>query len=92
MANAITSATHADPASVTATTTTPAAKSAPSQKSAQTPATSTASIPKDTVRISVAAQTALQETTETQAQTAKEAGKGDLQAQRLLAKETAAKT
>jgi len=43
----------------------------------------------DTVKISVAAQ-ALQEATETQAQTAKEAGSGDAQAQRLQAKEAAA--
>ena len=43
----------------------------------------------DTVKISVAAQ-ALQEATETQAQTTKEAGSGDVQAQRLQAKEAAA--
>src|ERR1035437_3804480 len=43
----------------------------------------------DTVQISAAAQ-ALQEVTETQVQTAKEARSGDLQAVRLLAKETAA--
>jgi hypothetical protein len=43
----------------------------------------------DTVKISVAAQ-ALQEATETQAQTTKEAGAGDVQAQRLQAKEAAA--
>src|SRR4029077_8616882 len=43
----------------------------------------------DTVKISVAAQ-ALQEATETQAQTTKEAGSGDLQAKRLLAQEAAA--
>ena len=40
----------------------------------------------DTVKISAAAQ-ALQEATETPAQTAKEAGTGDAQAKRLLAKE-----
>jgi len=39
---------------------------------------------------SKAAQAALQEATETPAQTAKEARSGDPQAQRLLAKETAA--
>jgi hypothetical protein len=48
----------------------------------------------DTVELSPTAQAALaamQEATETPAQTAKEAGQGDGQAQRLLAKETAAK-
>lgn len=48
----------------------------------------------DTVQLSQTAQAALaamQEATETSAQTAKEAGQGDVQAQRLLAKETAAK-
>ena len=45
--------------------------------------------PTDTVKISVAAQ-ALQEATETQAQTTKEAGSGDVQARRLLAQEAAA--
>jgi hypothetical protein len=43
----------------------------------------------DTVKISVAAQ-ALQEATESQAQTTKEAGSGDVQARRLLAQEAAA--
>jgi hypothetical protein len=43
----------------------------------------------DTVKISVAAQ-AMQEASETQAQTTKEAGSGDVQAQRLQAKEAAA--
>ena len=48
----------------------------------------------DLVQLSQAAQAmlaALQEATETPAQTAKEAGNGDLQAQRLLAKEAAAR-
>lgn len=48
----------------------------------------------DTVQLSAAAQaaaTAFQEAMETPAQTAQEAGRGDLQAQRLLAKEAAAK-
>jgi len=44
----------------------------------------------DTVKISVVAQ-ALQEATETQAQTTKEAGSGDVQARRLLAQEAAAR-
>jgi hypothetical protein len=43
----------------------------------------------DTVQISSAAKKALQEATETPEQTAKEARSGDLQAKRLLAKETA---
>ena len=43
----------------------------------------------DTVTISAAAQ-ALQEATETSAQTAKEARSGDIQAQHLLAREAAA--
>jgi hypothetical protein len=45
----------------------------------------------DTVNISSAALAAFQEATETSVQTAKEAAKGDRQAQRLLAKEAAAK-
>jgi hypothetical protein len=48
----------------------------------------------DTVQLSHVAQAALaalKEVTETPAQTAKEAVSGDLQAKRLLAKETAAK-
>jgi hypothetical protein len=46
---------------------------------------------KDTVQVSSAAQAALMEATETSVQTAKEASAGDHQAQRLLAKEAAAK-
>ena len=46
--------------------------------------------PRDTVQISSAAKQALQEATETAAQTAKEAQSGDLQAKKLLAKEQAA--
>ena len=49
------------------------------------------SAPKDTVQLSSAAQAALQEALETPAQTAKEAGGGDLQAKRLVAKQAAAK-
>lgn len=47
--------------------------------------------PSDTVQLSSAAQAALREAMETPAQTAKEAGAGDVQAKRLLAKEAAAK-
>jgi len=43
----------------------------------------------DTVQISSAAQAALQEATETNIKTAKEARSGDLQAQRLQAREAA---
>ena len=45
----------------------------------------------DTVHVSSAAKAALQEATETPAQTAKEAQHGDKQAQLLLAKENAEK-
>ena len=48
-------------------------------------------VPTDTVQLSSAAQAALQESLETAAQTAKEAGAGDVQAKRLLAKHAAAK-
>jgi len=48
-------------------------------------------VPQDTVQLSGAAQSALREATETPAQTAKEAGSGDMQAKRLLAKQEAAK-
>ncbi len=47
---------------------------------------------KDTLQAGSAAQKMLQETTETAAQTMQEAGKGDAQAKRLLAKEDAAKS
>jgi TRAP-type mannitol/chloroaromatic compound transport system substrate-binding protein len=48
-------------------------------------------IPTDQVQLSSAAQAALEEATETQAQTAKEASAGDAQARRLLAKQEASK-
>ena len=48
-------------------------------------------IPIDSVQLSSAAQAALREIVETPAQTAKEAGTGDAQAKRLLAKQEAAK-
>lgn len=47
--------------------------------------------PSDSVQLSSAAQAALREAMETPTQTAKEAGTGDAQAKRLLAKEAAAK-
>ena len=64
---------------------------APSQKQAPSQAAVAPSAPKDTLQISTAAQTALQESKETQAQTAKEAAHGDRQAVKLLAKETTKK-
>ena len=51
----------------------------------------TGDVPKDTVRLSSAAQSALVEAAETPAQTAKEATQGDVQAKHLLAKQAAAK-
>ncbi len=67
---------------------------APTPKAAST-STSTAStaVPASSanVTISSAARAMLAEATETAASTAKEAGSGDIQAQRLMAKEVAAK-
>jgi hypothetical protein len=65
---------------------TPSPKAAPSK-----PTSTTSSVPKDTVQISGAAQTALQEASETPAQTAAEAQKGDRQAQNLIARHTPTK-
>jgi len=61
-----------------------------SQKLAASQSPSTANIPQDTVNISTAAKAAQLEAVETPVQTAKEARSGDLQAQRLLAREAAA--
>jgi hypothetical protein len=86
MAIAITSAHQAGSTPASATQAPSAAKSAVlSQKSTPSQTLST-----DTVQISNAAQTALQEVLEAPAQTAKEARGGDHQAQRLLAREAAA--
>ncbi len=63
----------------------------PTAVNKQTPPTASTAAPVDTVQISSAALAALKEAQETPAQTAKEAGAGDVQAQRLLAKEAAAK-
>lgn len=62
-------------------------KSIPSTSRASGSANSTAV----SVNISSAAKQALQESTETPAQTAQEAGRGDVQASHLLAKEQLAK-
>ena len=80
MISAVTSATHTQPV-------------AQSQSTASSPAKTQggATAKPDTAQLSSAAQAALTEATETPAQTAKEAGGGDIQAQRLLAKEAAAK-
>jgi hypothetical protein len=64
---------------------------APRQKQAPSQAAVAPKAPQDTVQISTAAQTALQECKETQAQTAQEAAHGDRQAVKLLAKESASK-
>lgn len=64
---------------------------AAAQKQAPSQAAVAAKAPQDTVQISTAAQTALQESKETQAQTTQEAAHGDRQAVKLLAKETAKK-
>jgi hypothetical protein len=83
MPSAITSVTQSQPV---------AQPTVSSQKSAPTKPQST-STSQDSVQLSSTAQAALAalaEATETPAQTVKEAGTGDLQAQRLLAKETAA--
>ena len=90
MANAINSVTHIPP-----TETSTASAKVPSSETAQAKVqapSNPAAVPKDTVAISNAAQTALQEAQETQAQTIKEASSGDRQAQRLVAKENAAHT
>jgi hypothetical protein len=93
MAIGITNAIQNAP--TTASQTQPVAKLATSsQKATQTQAPSKTSATTDTVQISSAASAALaalKEATETPVQTAKEAQSGDRQAQRLLAKETAAK-
>jgi hypothetical protein len=87
MLSAVTSATHAQPVAPTAGTS--------STKSTQSkPQPTKASGGQDTVQLSSAAQAmlaALKESSETPAQTAQEAGSGDPQAQRLLAKQAAAK-
>jgi len=63
----------------------------PSDARPRAPARPAQSVPSDTVQLSSQAQAALQEATETAAQTAKEASQGDLQAKMLLAKQAAAR-
>ena len=72
----------------------PLAADLPTLKSTESKPQSTPAKTTDSVQLSHIAQAALaalKEVTETPAQTAKEAIHGDLQAKRLLAKETAAK-
>jgi pyruvate/2-oxoglutarate dehydrogenase complex dihydrolipoamide acyltransferase (E2) component len=71
------------------TNTQAAAQPAKTAAPAESPTTS--STPTDTVTLSSAAQALAKEMSETPAQTAKEAAVGDHQAQRLLAKEMAAR-
>jgi hypothetical protein len=81
MIEATTNAVHSQPVAQS--------KGAPAQKPAK-PAPTPAST--DSVQLSSAAQTrlaAIQEVRETSAQTSQEAAKGDHQAQRLLARESA---
>lgn len=75
----------------------PIASVAPAQAVAQAPvaqpkapASKPQPTPADTVKISHAAQTVLQESQETRAQTVKEAASGDNQARQVLAKDAAA--
>ena len=84
MVSSITSASHAQPAAV------PVTPHKPAQSKRQPAAAAS-----DSVQLSSAARArlaAMQEATETTAQTAKEANSGDLQAQRLQAREAAAKS
>ena len=62
---------------------------APAARPAPQPPTQPARLPEDTVQLSAAAKL-MQEASETPALTLKEAGAGDLQAKRLLAREEAA--
>ena len=64
-------------------------RSANSDNQARPP--ETRDVPKDTVNLSAAAQSALREASETPADTAREAHQGDVQAKHLLAKQMAAK-
>ena len=72
-----------------ATSTQPAAQ--PKPVNAKVTESKSQQAPNEIVQISSAAQAALKELTETQAQTTKEANSGDIQAKRLLAKEAAEK-
>ena len=89
MANPITSATQAGPQA--AAQAKPVVEPATSSQKSAAPQQPGSSSPlADTVHISSAGQSALQEAIETSAQTAREARGGDRQAQNLLAREAAA--
>ena len=77
MISAITNVGHPNPVSQSAVVNQKAPQSKPQ------------TAPTDTAQLSNAAKAALQEVLETPAQTSKEANTGDLQAQRLLAREAA---
>lgn len=68
----------------------PAAQTQAAAPQSKAPATKTQQLPVDTVKISSAAQSLAQEAVESRAQTIQEAAKGDSQARRLLARESAA--
>jgi hypothetical protein len=90
--NTAPAAAAANLAPATAVKSTSDSKSAaPSQTQAPSPATVAPSATQDTVKISTTAQTALQESKETQIQTAQEGAHGDRQTVKLLAKETSSK-
>ena len=74
-----------------ATSTQPAAQPKPVEANVKLTESKPQQAPNEIVQISSAAQAALKELTETQAETTKEANAGDLQAKRLLAKEAAEK-
>jgi hypothetical protein len=80
MIKAITSATQAQPVAQP-----PVVSQKSPQSKSQQPSTT------DTVQLSSAGKAALEEATETRAETVKEARNGDTQAKKLLAREEAAK-
>lgn len=90
MASAVSAVTSATPSNPANTSRIPAAAKVTAPSPIAAPAQA-AALPQDTVQISTAAQTALQEAQETRFQTTQEASHGDRQAQKLLAQETAAK-
>lgn len=91
MVNPISNLTQTHAAATQETSTATTQKTSATTQSSPSSQSKTQSIatPVDTVQISAAAK-ALQEITESPAQTSKEAASGDVQAQHLLAKEKAA--
>ena len=91
----ISTVTNATPPKAVEPSTTSVTKTKPEVRSTSANQESAQSKPQpstsDTVQLSSAARAAVQEATETPPQTANEARHGDRQAQRLLAKEAAAK-